>query len=115
MQLVYRSILLLFLTSYIFVVNAAQLTDSAALQNMEHQLNKQPWQTYQILLSQAEQLEEMSPNYKLWWFLRKAQAENLLYFFDKFNQTVAQAQESINHQTSEKIVININTNQPYFS
>lgn len=75
---------------------------------MEHQLNKQPWQTYQILLSQAEQLEEMSPNYKLWWLLRKAQAENLLYFFDQFNQTVAQAQESINHQTPDKIVININ-------
>lgn len=111
MQLVYRSLLLLFLAHYIFVVNAAnaaQLTDSAALQNMEHQLNKQPWLTYQTLLSQTEQLAAMSPNYKLWWLLRKAQAENLLYFFDKFNHTVEQAIESVTPQTPAEIVININ-------
>ncbi|PCH97096.1 MAG: hypothetical protein COB83_03345 [Gammaproteobacteria bacterium] len=106
MQLVYRSILLLFLISYVFVVNAAQLADSSALQNMEDQLNKQPWKTYQSLLTQAEKLDQMSPHYKLWWLLRKAQAENLLYFFEKFELTVDQAQQSINLQTPARITIN---------
>lgn len=108
MQLIYRSILFLFLISYGFVVNAAQLTDSSALQKMEHQLNKQPWKTYQTLLSQTEQVNDMSPEYKLWWLLRKAQAENLLYFFDEFERTVDQAIESVSQQTSAKIIINFN-------
>lgn len=106
MQLVNRSILFLFLISYIFFVNAAQLTDSSALQNMDDELNKQPWKTYQALLTQTEYIDDMSPHYKLWWLLRKAQAENLLYFFDKFKRTVEQAQRSINLQTSIRITIN---------
>ncbi len=107
MQLVFRSILLLFITSYFFVANAAQLTDSSALKNMEHELNKQPWKSYQLLLAQVEQLEDMSPDYKLWWLLRKAQAENLLYFFEKFERTVDQAIASVSHQTPARIIINI--------
>ena len=88
-------------------MNAAQLTDSSALQNMGHELNKQPWKTYQSLLSQAEQLENMTPHYKLWWLLRKAQAENLLYFFDEFERTVDQAVASVSQQTPARIIINI--------
>lgn len=107
MPLVFRSILLLFISSYFFVANAAQLTDSSALQNMEHELNKQPWKTYQQLLTQDEQFEDMSPRYKLWWLLRKAQAENLLYFFDEFKSTIDQAVASVSQQTSARIIINI--------
>ena len=106
MRLVNRSILLLFLLGCIFVVNAAKLTDSSALQKMEVELNKQPWKTYQTLLTQTEQINDMSPHYKLWWLLRKAQAENLLYFFDKFENTVAQAQKSMILQTPARITIN---------
>jgi len=73
---------------------------------MEDKLNKHPWQTYQTLLTQVEQQSSMSPHYKLWWLLRKAQAENLLYFFDKFERTVDQGQTSINLQTSARIIIN---------
>jgi len=93
--------------SYFFVANAAQLTDSSALQNMDHELNKQPWKTYQLLLTQAEQLEDMSPHYRLWWLLRKAQAENLLYFFEEFERTVDQAVASVSQQTPARIIINI--------
>ena len=73
---------------------------------MDDELNKQPWKTYQALLTQTEYIDDMSPHYKLWWLLRKAQAENLLYFFDKFKRTVEQAQRSINLQTSIRITIN---------
>jgi len=107
LQLFFRSILLLFVTSYLFVANAAQLTDSSALQDMGHELNKQPWKTYQSLLVQADQLEDMSPHYKLWWLLRKAQAENLLYFFERFERTVDQAVASVSQQTPARIIINI--------
>ncbi len=74
---------------------------------MENELNKQPWKTYQILLAQTEQQSIMSPHYKLWWLLRKASAENMLYFFDKFEHTVNQAQEFINAQTSAKVIIHL--------
>ncbi len=92
----------------IIVVDAAPLTDSSALQNMEHELNKKPLETYQRLLTQKSQIEEMSSYYKLWWLLRKAQAENLLYFFDKFEHTVNQGIESISQQTPARIIINFN-------
>jgi len=74
---------------------------------MEHELNKKPWKTYQLLLTQAEQLDDMSPHYKLWWLLRKAQAENLLYFFKKFERTVDQAIALVSQQTPARIMINI--------
>lgn len=108
MSLVYRSLFLLFFACYIHTAHAAKLTDSTALQNMELELNKQPWDAYQTLISQSAQLDDMSPDYKLWWFLRKAQAESLLYFYGRFERTVDQAIESINQQTSDRIIINFN-------
>ena len=108
MKFVYRGILFLLLNSYFLVANAALLTDSSVLQNMESELNKYPWKTYQILLTQVDQVEDMSPNYKVWWLLRKAQAENLVYFFDKFERTVEQAQTVINLQTPARVTINFN-------
>mgnify|MGYP000218129114 CR=1 FL=1 len=105
MRQVYKLFLFLLLSSYILTVNAARLTDSSVLQNMEVELNKQPWQTYQTLNSQASQLDDMSLDYKLWWLLRKAQAENLLYFLERFEDTVGQGIEAIQPNTSAKIII----------
>lgn len=87
------------------VVNAVQSHDSLVLQNMEHELNQQPWNTYQKILSQADKLNNVTPKHKLWWLLRKAQAENLLYLFDKFEQTVATAQTLVNDKTPPRITI----------
>ena len=78
----------LFVINCFFVVNAVELTDSTSLQKMAHDLHKHPRKTYDLLLMQAKQLDDMSPNYKLWWLLRKAEAENLLYFFDKSEKTI---------------------------
>ena len=86
-----------------------QSNDSLVLQNMENELNKQPWQTYQVIQSQADKVADMTPNYKLWWLLRKAQAENLLYLFDEFQQTVAMAQTLVNEKTPARITISFNT------
>jgi len=73
---------------------------------MEHELNQQPWKTYQLILTQIDQIKNMSPDYKLWWLLRKAQAEYLLYFLDEFKQTVDQAIVSVSEQTPTRIIIN---------
>lgn len=97
----------LFVINCLFVVNAVELTDSTILQKMAHDLHKHPRKTYDVLLTQAKQLDDMSPNYKLWWLLRKAEAENLLYFFDKSEKTVEQAFTLIKQDTSVQIIINI--------
>ena len=107
MQLVVRSLLFLIIASSMAVANAAQLTDSSALQDMEHELHKKPWETYQTILLQVDQQENMSPHYRLWWLLRKAQTENLLYFFDKFENTINEAIASVSQQTPARIIINI--------
>ncbi|MGV2872968.1 tetratricopeptide repeat-containing diguanylate cyclase [Colwellia sp. E150_009] len=107
MRLVFQSIVFVLFSHCFFVASAAKLTDSTALEKMEHELNSQPWETYQLLLAQSEQLDDMSDHYKSWWLLRKAQAENLLYFFDRFEQTVNQAVASVSQQTPAKIMINL--------
>ncbi len=84
------------------------LNDSLVLQNMDHELNQQPWQTYQKIQSQADKLADATPDYKLWWLLRKAQAENLLDLFDEFQQTVTTAQALVNEKTPDRIAIHFN-------
>jgi two-component system cell cycle response regulator len=85
-----------------------QSNDNLVFENMGHELNQQPWKTYQKIKSQADKLADATPKYKLWWLLRKAQAENLLYFFDEFQQTVATAQALINEATPPRIAIQVN-------
>lgn len=106
MHFVYKAILTVLLISSSFAISATQLTDSLVLQSIDHELNQQPWLIYQKLQSQTDKQVDMSPNYKLWWLLRKAQTENLLYFFDEFQQTVKTAQALINDKTPARIAIN---------
>ena len=85
------------------MANAKPLSDTSALQNMTHELNLAPWKTYQALVAQNQ--NEMSEQYKLWWLVRKAQSENLLYLFKQFQQTVATARTLITKDTSKEISI----------
>lgn len=70
---------------------------------MEHAINLTPWPSYQKIKA----LESEAANYDelmyLWWLVRKAQSENLLYFNDDFKQTVKQAIALIN--TDSPLVI----------
>lgn len=83
-----------------FVINAKVLSDFSALKSMNHELNKNPWAVYQRLEVQKDQFDNMSFEYKFWWLYRKAQAENLLFLFEQFQQTVATAQGLVNKNTS---------------
>lgn len=107
LRLVFKYIIFIVFFQCSCVAYAITLNDSSALENIEHELNKQPLQTYELLLSQAEQIDNMSGDYKSWWLIRKAQAENLLYFFDKFEQTVEQTIASVSKLTPIKIMINL--------
>jgi two-component system cell cycle response regulator len=105
---VYRAIVAVFFICSSVVVNAMQSSESLVLQNMAHELNQKPWKTYQKIQSQADKLADATPNHKLWWLLRKAQAENLLYLYDEFQQTVLMAQALVNEKTPARIAINLN-------
>lgn len=87
-------------------MNAKLPIDSAAWKNLDDELNQEPRLTYQKLQSQAGSLVNASPSNKLWWLLRKAQAENLLYLFNEFEQTLTDAQALINENSPDRLVIN---------
>jgi diguanylate cyclase (GGDEF)-like protein len=73
------------------------------LLDMDEEINSQPLQSHQKLLTLKNIFSKMSKSQQLWWLLRKSQAENLLYFYDDFNKTVAQALLLIEPETSFKI------------
>lgn len=108
LHFVYRVIIAIVLMSSLVTVKVVQATeaDRLNLQGVNHELNQQPWIIYQQLQSQADEYINTSPNEHLWWLLRKAQAENLLYFFDKLQKTVKTAQSLINDKTPPRIAIN---------
>lgn len=67
--------------------------------DMDHDIYLEPWRTYQNLISlqsAAESYDELS---YLWWLLRKAQAENLIYFYDDFSRSVEQANKLVTVKT----------------
>jgi len=67
--------------------------------NMEDEINREPWLSYQKLLAQESNIQASSVEERLWWLLRKAQAENLLYFHKDFTKTVDHAQTLVSSQT----------------
>ncbi|MEW6990132.1 GGDEF domain-containing protein [Colwelliaceae bacterium 6441] len=67
---------------------------------MKNQLYREPWQTLQQLMTLAPQVELMTTDKKLWWHIRKAQCENLLYLYDDFVQTLAKLTTIIDKNAS---------------
>ena len=67
--------------------------------DMDHDIYLEPWLSYQKIIglqSDAESYDELT---YLWWLLRKAQAENLVYFYDDFTRTVKQASKLVTAET----------------
>jgi diguanylate cyclase (GGDEF)-like protein len=75
---------------------------------MDDEIHREPLQSYKQLLAIESQFVDMSTEQKLWWLLRKAQAENLLYYYQDFNQTVAQANSLIKEDSPSKIKSTLN-------
>ncbi len=90
-------------------VDAEEILDSKYLHAIANDVNKAPWATYQkILLLENSLSENVTADNKLWLLLRKAQAENLLYFYSEFNKTVTDAQALVNAGTSIELKISFN-------
>jgi diguanylate cyclase (GGDEF)-like protein len=94
-------------TSAKLKIEADQVDVSIRLLNMDEEIHQQPFNAYQQILTLENTFSNMSTLQKLWWLLRKAQAENLLYFYDDFNLTVAQALALIDSETPLNIQSNL--------
>lgn len=80
---------------------------SIVLLDMDEEIHSQPLKAYQYLLTLEHRFSTMPKLQKLWWLFRKAQAENLLYFYDDFNKTVAQAFALIEPGSPHQIKANL--------
>ena len=69
------------------------------IKSMYEDLNKHPWKNYQRLIEHQSELTSKNDLKYQWFLLRKAQAENLLYFYAKFEKTVEEAQNLIDENT----------------
>ncbi len=76
-----------------------QVDISIRLLNMDDEIHQEPLRAYQQILTLENTFSDMPKLQKLWWLLRKAQAENLLYFYSDFNKTVVQALALIDAET----------------
>ncbi len=89
----YRQIALfltLFFSGLCVCAQAESSISKLDFQKMSNEINQDPWSNYQLLLKHSPN-ESLSDHQTLWYLLRKAQAENLLYFFDDFEETTNQA------------------------
>jgi two-component system, cell cycle response regulator len=100
MRLLITILISLFFTSVWTQVFAQPVKNSLPT---EQQINLQPLQSYQAIMQQSQHLAASENEPYLWLLLRKAQAENLLYFHQQFEQTVAQAQLLISDLTPNEI------------
>jgi len=84
-------------------LKASKVDVLVRLLHMDDEIHRNPLQSYKQLLAIENQYVDMPTEQKLWWLLRKAQAENILYFYQEFNQTLAQANGLIEPNTPLKI------------
>lgn len=81
----------------------AQTSPSLNFQTMSTEINRAPWPNYQTLLAYQQANQNLPRTRLLWLLLLKAQAENLLYFYDKFEQTVIRTKGLVTPDTPVKI------------
>lgn len=86
----------------------AQQLDIIDLENMSSEVRTDPWKAYLRIANFEEQSNFDDNDEKLWFLIRKAQAENLLYLYNDFEQTLASAYQLISHTTAPKAVIELN-------
>ena len=76
---------------------------SQKLKDIEQTINKSPWLSYQKLLEIEKSNGTLPKQTYLLLLVRKAQAENLLYFFKQFENTVKDAQQLVVEETATNI------------
>ncbi len=100
------------LTSFILIIifcglssqsKAVHTDPSVNFQTMSEDINKAPWPNYQSLLSYQQSNSTLPHKRHLKLLLLKAQAENLLYFYDDFEQTVKNASKIVTTKTPTEL------------
>jgi diguanylate cyclase (GGDEF)-like protein len=94
-------------SAQLVVSNIDQADVSIRLLDMDDEIHQNPLRSYQQILSLENTFINMPKLQQLWWLLRKAQAENLLYFYSDFNKTVVQALALIDAETPAIIKSNL--------
>ncbi len=89
----------------------ARANDKIDFSQMDNEINLHPWLSYQKLIGLQDAAESYDEVQYLWWLVRKAQAENLVYFYDDFNQTIKLAVSLVNDETPLTIQAKINVYQ----
>ena len=95
MQACYATLIILLL-SFPITVMSDESVDFIA---MDHEIYLDPWLSYQKLISLQSEAENYDERDYLWWLLRKAQTENLVYFYGDFSESVKQANNLITATT----------------
>jgi len=116
-----KTTIILFCITLLLLVNSANgqtlvdLSQSTLspdeLTSMDERIYQEPWLSFQQIMTLENDYASMAEQEKLWWLFRKAQCENLLYFFDDFSNTVEKAQALIDDSTPIEIKARLN----YFS
>ena len=75
----------------IFFATMTFAQNSFSDSSLEQNIFKNPLATYHTLVAEMPSNGEGQEVEYLWWLLRKAQAEHLLYFYDDFEHTIDQA------------------------
>jgi diguanylate cyclase (GGDEF)-like protein len=89
----------------------AFFNDTVDFSQMDNEIYLQPWPSYQKLTGMQTAVKSYDESQKIWWLVRKAQTENLIYFYDDFNQTVMQAMNAVTERTPLVIKIRLNVFQ----
>ncbi len=95
LQAYYTTLFLILFSCSLFAV----ADDEINFVEMDHSIYLDPWQSYQQLMDLQVAAQSYDELTYLWWLLRKAQTENLIYFYDDFNRSVEQASNLVTHQT----------------
>ncbi len=71
------------------------------------EVNKEPWVVYQALLVVDANYETLNHSDRLDFLICKARAENLLYFYPKFNSTIAKAEDLVSPESRIENIANL--------
>lgn len=85
--------------------------DSVDFSQMDNEIYLKPWLSYQKIIGMQTAAESYDESQYLWWLVRKAQSENLIYFYDDFNRTIKQAMALVTEETSLEIKARLNLYQ----
>ena len=97
---------LMILPSWVLAHSRDKSSDPSAFSALTitvDEINREPLTTYRKIQSLEQYADQWSGTEKLWWLLRKAQAENLLYLNEQLELTVVSAQQLITEQTQVEI------------